>query len=131
MREYIQMIAPQQHGHYYREDNQEFFSGKPQDEHACQQGQEQDDNAEPEKDAYRNVHVHNRFAYIDLIEAYAICRTADYIQYDREKYFHVISFKSVQLLFGTDKRIQIREILFMPINVLIFPFFVPIPIHPS
>lgn len=25
MREYIQMIAPQQHGHYYREDNQEFF----------------------------------------------------------------------------------------------------------
>ena len=94
MREYIQMIAPQQHGHYYREDNQEFFSGKPQDEHACQQGQEQDDNAEPEKDAYRNVHVHNRFAYIDLIEAYAICRTAGYIQYDKGKYFHIIQART-------------------------------------
>ena len=94
MREYIQMIAPQQHGHYYREDNQEFFSGKPQDEHARQQSQEQDDNAEPEEDAYRNVHVRNRFAYIDLIEAYAICRTADYIQYDRDKYFHVIQYRT-------------------------------------
>lgn len=70
------------------------FSGKPQDEHACQQGQEQDDNAEPEKDAYRNVHVRNRFACIDLIEAYAICRTADYIQYDRDKYFHVIQART-------------------------------------
>ncbi|MBM6904557.1 hypothetical protein H6A58_15930, partial [Phocaeicola coprocola] len=94
MREYIQMIAPQQHRHYHRECNQEFSSGKPQDKHARQQSQKQDDNAEPEEDAYRNVHVRNRFAYIDLIEAYAICRTADYIQYDRDKYFHVIQART-------------------------------------
>ena len=94
MREYIQMIAPQQHGHYHREYNLEFSSGKPQDEHARQQSQEQNGNAEPEEDAYRNVHVRNRFAYIDLIEAYAICRTAGYIQYDKGKYFHIIQART-------------------------------------
>ena len=82
------MIDPQQHGHYHREGNQEFSPGKPQDEHARQQGQEQDGNAEPEKDAYWNVHVCDRSAYIDLIKAYAICRTADYIQYEWDKCFH-------------------------------------------
>ena len=51
MRKYIQMIDPQQHGHYRRKSNQEFLSSKPQDEHARQQSREQDDNAESEKNA--------------------------------------------------------------------------------
>ena len=88
MREYIQMIDPHQHGHYHREGNQEFSPGKPQDKHACQQSQEQDDNAKSEKDAYRNVHVCNRSACIDVIETHAICRTADYIQDEWDKCFH-------------------------------------------
>ena len=88
------MIGPQQYGHYHRESNQEFSPGKPQDEHARQQGQEQNDNAEPEEDAYRNVHVRNRSAYIDLIEAHAICYTADYIQYEWNKRFHVIQSRT-------------------------------------
>ena len=88
------MIDPHKYGHYHRESNQEFSPGKPQDEHACQQGQEQNGNAEPEEDAYRNVHVRNRFTYIDLIEAHAICRTADYIQYEWNKCFHVIQSRT-------------------------------------
>ena len=59
------MIAPQQHGYYHREGNQELSPGKPQGEHARLQGQEQDGNAEPEKDAYRIVHVCDRSAYMD------------------------------------------------------------------
>ena len=91
MRKYIQMIDPQQHGHYRRKSNQEFLSSKPQDEHARQQSREQDDNAESEKNAYRNIHMHNRSLHT-LIKSRHTRYTVQKIIFNMKKIkiFHII-----------------------------------------